>query len=401
MSFAIAILGLAFLILIHEAGHFFASLAVGMRPRKFYIGFPPALVKVRRRGIEYGIGAIPLGGYVRIPGMHRPAAKDVDHVFARALHAAPELVGPAERLKRSLAAEDFESAKLRLAEFHQRALELDVTSVEKPVQDLEDALSPQAYWRAPTWKRVTAIAAGPFTNLVFAVVLFAIVFMVAGWNATNKVALVLKDSRAQAAGLVAGDQVVGIGGRPVTAGQISTRISASHGRPVTLTVLRNGNLITLHPQRPQLDTTDNRYRLGFALAGQPLGFGAAVLQSFKTTGTVSRETVSALGGLFHSKDRKQFSSSVGIVKNSADAVHYGWASYLSILAFISLSLALFNLLPLLPLDGGHIAFSLLEGIRGRAIAREVYERVSAVGITVFLLLFIIGLSNDVSRLGGG
>ena len=69
--------------------------------------------------------------------------------------------------------------------------------------------------------------------------------------------------------------------------------------------------------------------------------------------------------------------------------------------FISLSLALFNLLPLLPLDGGHIAFSLLEGIRGRAIAREVYERVSAVGITLFLLLFIIGLSNDVGRLGGG
>ena len=116
---------------------------------------------------------------------------------------------------------------------------------------------------------------------------------------------------------------------------------------------------------------------------------------------MSRETVSALGGLFHSKDRKQFSSSVGIVKNSADAVHYGWASYLSMLAFISLSLALFNLLPLLPLDGGHIAFSLLEGIRGRAIAREVYERVSAVGIAVVLLLFFIGLSNDVGRLGGG
>jgi regulator of sigma E protease len=401
MNFAIAILGLAFLILIHEAGHFFASLAVGMRPRKFYVGFPPALVKVKRRGIEYGLGAIPLGGYVRIPGMHRPAAKDVDHVFSRALHAAPELVGPAERLKRALALEDYEDAKVRLAEFHQRALELGAPPVEKQVQDLEDALSQQAYWRAPTWKRVTAIAAGPLTNLVFAVVLFAVVFMVAGWSATNKVAVVLKDSRAQAAGLKTGDEVVGINGLPVTANEISDRISASHGRPVKLTVLHKGNLITLRPQRPVLDTTDNRYRLGFALAGQPLGFGAAVWQSVKTTGIVSRETISALGGLFHSKDRKQFSSSVGIVKNSADAVHYGWASYLSILAFISLSLALFNLLPLLPLDGGHIAFSLLEGIRGRAIAREVYERVSAVGITLFLLLFIIGLSNDVGRLGGG
>ena len=73
MNVAVAIGGLAFLILIHEAGHFFAALAVRMRPRRFYIFFPPALVKWRRKGIEYGIGAIPLGGYVKIPGMHRPA----------------------------------------------------------------------------------------------------------------------------------------------------------------------------------------------------------------------------------------------------------------------------------------------------------------------------------------
>ena len=77
MSVAIAIFGLAVLILIHEAGHFFAARAVGMRPRKFYIGFPPALVKTTRGGVEYGIGAIPLGGYVKIPGMHRAAPGDL------------------------------------------------------------------------------------------------------------------------------------------------------------------------------------------------------------------------------------------------------------------------------------------------------------------------------------
>jgi regulator of sigma E protease len=400
MSIAIAILGLAFLVLIHECGHFFASLAVGMRPRKFYVGFPPAILKTKRNGIEYGLGAIPLGGYVRIPGMHRPAAKDVDLVFSRALHAAPELVGPAERLKRSLAAEDYETAKLRLAEFHQRALELGVPPIEKQVTDLEDALSPQAYWRAATWKRVTAIAAGPVTNLVFAVVLFAIVFMTAGWNPTTKVATVLPNSRAEAAGLKVGDRVVAIDGRAVTPKMISDSISASKGRAIRLLVVRNGQLIVLNPERPKKQE-DNRYRLGFALAGQPLGFGGAIWQSVKTTGTVSRDTIKALGGIFRSKERNQISGPGGIVKGSADAVHYGWASYLSVLAFISLSLALLNLLPLLPLDGGHIAFSLLEGIRGRAIAREVYERVSAVGIAIVLLLFVVGLSNDVGRLGGG
>ena len=70
------------------------------------------------------------------------------------------------------------------------------------------------------------------------------------------------------------------------------------------------------------------------------------------------------------------------------------------LGLISLSLALMNMLPLLPLDGGHIAFSLIEGIRGRAVAREVYERVSVVGIVLVALLFFIGISNDVGRLGG-
>ena len=78
-----------------------------------------------------------------------------------------------------------------------------------------------------------------------------------------------------------------------------------------------------------------------------------------------------------------------------------YRDYLEILALISLSLALLNLLPLLPLDGGHIAFSLIEGIRGRSVGRAVYERVSAVGIALVLLLFFVGLSNDVGRIGGG
>ena len=78
MNIVVSILGLGLLILIHEAGHFFVARAVGMNPRKFYVGFPPALVKRTRNGIEYGVGAIPLGGYVKIPGMHRPAAGDLD-----------------------------------------------------------------------------------------------------------------------------------------------------------------------------------------------------------------------------------------------------------------------------------------------------------------------------------
>ena len=100
-------------------------------------------------------------------------------------------------------------------------------------------------------------------------------------------------------------------------------------------------------------------------------------------------------------ERKEVSSPVGIVEGSSEALDQGAQTYFWVLGLLSLSLALLNLLPLLPLDGGHIAFSIIEGIRGRAVGREVYERVSAVGIALVLLLFFIGLSNDVGRIGGG
>src|SRR5205807_9732067 len=104
MSTLVAILGLGFLILIHEAGHFFTARAVGMSPRRFYLGFPPALVKWDRKGIEYGLGSIPLGGYVKIPGMHRPAPSDLDVQLGPPLREQPQLVGPAARAKRPLEA---------------------------------------------------------------------------------------------------------------------------------------------------------------------------------------------------------------------------------------------------------------------------------------------------------
>ena len=94
-------------------------------------------------------------------------------------------------------------------------------------------------------------------------------------------------------------------------------------------------------------------------------------------------------------------SVVGITAVSSESLEVGFRYYLQVLAFISLSLALLNLLPLLPLDGGHIAFSIAERIRGRAIPREAYERASMVGIALVLFLFVIGLSNDIDRLSGG
>ena len=145
------------------------------------------------------------------------------------------------------------------------------------------------------------------------------------------------------------------------------------------------------------------YRLGFSL--EPVYKSHGPIQSVglaaDRTWLVTTVIFQALGRIVTGEGRDEVASPVGIVQVSGEALDVGVRDYLGVLALISLSLALLNMLPLLPLDGGHIAFSLAEGVRGRAIPREAYERFSAVGIALVLLLFFIGLSNDIERNRGG
>ena len=401
MSIAIAILGLALLILIHEAGHFFASLAVGLRPRKFYVGFPPALVKTKRRGIEYGIGTIPLGGFVSIPGMHRPVPHDAERRFERAVEENPALAGPVDRVKRALVGDDLQASLGTLDDFEQelgtrKLSPAAVASAEKGLTELRDGLGPDAYWKAATWKRLVAIAAGPAANILLAVVLFTFLFMTGSGKATRTVAEVVPDSPAAEIGLRPGDRLIQIDDRTVTASDIPKVISGSEGTPLVLTVVRGGGEVTLGPvsARPIEDV----YRLGFGLEGVGLGPIEAVKRAFEVTGIISKEIILSLGRLVTGEGRENVSSPIGITQASSDAVERGAENYLWVLGLISLSLALLNLLPLLPLDGGHILFSLIEGARGRFLKREIYERVSVVGLGLVLLLFFVGLSNDIGRL---
>ena len=405
MSVLVAIIGLGVLILVHEGGHFATAIFVGMRPRSFNLGFGPPLVKVTRKGVVYAIRSIPLGGYVKIPGMHRPTPVDVDVYFGRALREAPELVGSAERLRRALATGDFDQARVELDDLEEVSARSGVGGVERGLRELRDGIGADAYWRQRTWQKVVVIFAGPGTNLVLAVALFWIIFAAFGGRATATVDTVQPDRPANKThpaaemGLRPGDRIFAIGAKVVEPSDISRLISSSHGQPLTVTVVRDGRLLQLGPARPRKD--GGVYRLGFRLRAERLGVGVAGWESLRLTGIVTRETVKSLGRIVHKKGRDQISSPVGIVKESSNAARAGIESYLGVLAFISLSLALLNLLPLLPLDGGHIAFSVIEGLRGRAVGREVYERVSAVGIALVLLLFFVGLSNDVGRLGGG
>ena len=400
MNIFVAILGLGLLVFVHEAGHFFTARAVGMSPRRFYIGFPPALVRVKRKGLEYGIGAIPLGGYVKIPGMHRPAPSDLEAYFGPALAEAPQLLAPLERVKRKFEEGDMEGAQPLLDDLERAVEETEVgngarKAAKRGLNELRDGLGSDAYWRQRTWKKVLVIFAGPGTNLLFAIIIFAALFVIGsggyrlGFSMQTDAPIVndvRSDHPAAKMGLEPGDRIVAINGEPVrSVSDVPNLIEESRGDPVVLLVRRSGMPMRLGPERPR--------------AQEQLSIPEATWESLRLTAVITKEIGASLGRLVQGH-RKEVSSPVGIVEGSSEALEHGAQTYLWVLGLLSLSLALLNLLPLLPLDGGHIAFSIVEGVRGRAVGREVYERVSAVGIALVLLLFFIGLSNDIGRLGG-
>ena len=411
MSFFVAVFGLLLLVAIHELGHFSAAKATGMRALRFYLGFPPAILKRTWKGTEYGIGAIPLGGFVKIPGMLRPesgdlydvedvlgAARDIDE--GAALRLAAELAD----VQRSIDQGRFDDAReagRRLAaevEATEGLSAVQKRRVLKSLERLDQNLDPAAYWRCSRMRRLIVIAAGPFANVVAC---FAILTAVALYGlpvAVPVVQGVIAKSPAAATGLRAGDRVVSVNGHHSGVNGIRTAIADSKGGPVKLVVVRDGHRLALRTEKSEV--IDGAYRLGFQFGtvNRPYSVVHAPTFAASEMWTLTTGTVRALADVVTPSGRSQLHSTVGIVRVSAQAEQAGATDYLVLLAFISLSLAIFNLLPFLPLGGGHILMIALERIRGRMVSRAVFERVSVLGIMLMALLFVVGLQNDLSSI---
>ena len=392
MGLIAAILGLAILVMIHEAGHFFAARAVGMTPRKFYLGFGPPIAKTVRGQVEYGVGTIPLGGYVKIPGMNRPSPGDL----AATLRSEDREKYRAElaRLDHAIDRENWVGARAEL-----RGLK-PLLGESRMAQELEWSLAPDAYWRQATWRRLTAIFAGPTVNLVFAIVLFTALFLVAAEQSTNVIGRVVSGSPAAAAHLHAGDRILQVDGAATTPKQIPKRIRATKGRPFEIIVKRNGKRVVIGPLRARED--HGAYRIGIAIearTGPGESLPAATGDALRLTWGITADTVRGIGHLAAGRDTNQVSSTVGIVRVSSQAWRQGARDFLFVLGLVSLALGLLNLLPVLPLDGGHIVMALIEKVRGRTFRQAVYIRYSVVGLSIFAVLMYLGLRNDL--FGGG
>jgi regulator of sigma E protease len=409
MRYVIPILGLLLLIFLHELGHFTAAKRTGMRALKFYIGFPPALLRRKFGDTEYGIGAVPLGGFVKIPGMLRPEPSDlwpIEDIVQRREQLPADRAGQIGIANDDLArligqgrVDEAAAAAGRLADLIDATEQLGAADRRRARRCLErfiEATDPRSYWRSPRRSRLIVIGAGPVANVITAFVILtalAITGMPQPLRVTQVVGSLSKGDPAQAAGLRTGDRITAIDGHPVQSfDQLRALISGSGGRPIDVSVSRGGRAVDLGRITPV--KTQGRYIIGFSPQVR------AETRSFpmwKTPIEGGSQMWSMISGSIRgisSQGTSSVSGPVGIVKVSASAADTGAPYYMWLLAYISLSLGILNLLPFLPLDGGHILLLGLERLRGRALSRATFERVSALGIALVLFLFLFGLHND-------
>ena len=406
MSWVLVVVGFSALIILHEFGHFIVAKATGMRVERFFLFFPPKLVSVKRGETEYGIGMIPLGGFVKITGMNpeelEPRDDPVESNFGRS------------GLETEDAGRDTPQGLLERVE----------ASGQDPSEQ-EEKLSPEvlkrAYYNQPVWKRVVVIAAGPAMNILIAfVILFFLAFSLNQITGPGlKIADLTGDSPAKTV-LQPGDKVVSIDGQTLDnfngteradkfrnligshkcAGQQTDGCQAS--TPVSLVVDRNGQRVPLQIN-PKYDPSARQVLLGVRFEPTdvtPIDTpGQAADYAVDTMWLITSKTVSAISRIFLPEQREQLSGPVGSSRALNEAIGFGTQEAFFVLALISLSLGVINLFPFLPLDGGHIFWSLVEKVRGRRVPFAVIERASAIGFLLILALFVVGLTNDLGRLG--
>lgn len=362
MSWVLALAGFAALIILHEFGHFAVAKAVGMRVERFALFFPPLLVKVRRGETEYGIGAIPLGGYVKISGMN-----------------------PDE------------------------------------IDGMDPSVRHRAYYLQAPWKRVAVILAGPVMNVIIAFLIFWALLLSGSHGAAESLNTVVPSTsvaqveKGQAATgvLRPGDRLVAVDGRRGSLTALSDQIAghACPGRPVAgcraatpaqITVVRAGRQLTF-ALAPRYDAKLRRMRVGFSFgtAVMPVGPVGAARISVDRMWSITRDTLTGLVQAFYSPAaRHQITSVVGLTTVTHEEFAFDPSRALVLLGFISLALAIINLLPFLPLDGGHVLWSVAEKLRGRRISLVAMARYSSVGVLLLVFLVFNGISNDITKLTG-
>ncbi len=338
MTVVVAILGLIFLIIIHELGHMLTAKALGVRVPEFGVGFGPPLLKKKVGDTTYSFRVILLGGFAKMAGM-----------------------GDGER-------------------------------------------GPDTFPAKAPWRRALIIFAGPFANLLAAVAIFAVVLMISGavTDVRPEVREIEPGSMADRVGMQVGDGLVAIDGDRIESWEGFTRAVAERrpGEEISVTVERGGVERTFTGELGADPATPNRALVGVrpevvrTKYGPLESVGLAVRQVVRVSGLLGvfvGDLVTGERSLYNN-----VTGPVGIASVGSTSVEQGF--FPQLLALISINLALFNLLPILPLDGGHLLFIAAEKVLGRPVSQETMGRIAALGIALVLMLFVFATYADLSKI---
>jgi regulator of sigma E protease len=335
-----AILALGVLIIVHESGHYLVARWCKMRVERFSLGFGPAILKWKRGETQFQIAPIPLGGFVQITGMN-------------------------------------------------------------PHEDF-DPQDPNVYPNRPTWQRFLTIFAGPFTNLLFSIVLIFVVFATAGVPTTPRYAVDTIVPAAENSGkpvaaegiLQPGDKILAFNDKPIwlnSENGFQARVQESKDQPIKLTVLRDDRQLDLMITS-QYDQKEKAYRLGIKLGmsreWKKVGIGIAAVEAFKFPWIKSAEMLGNLVDIVRKKAPPDLHGPVGITRMIASTLTDAILA-LEFLAFLNVALGLFNLLPVPALDGGRLAFLGYELVTRRRPNPRIEAAIHMVGFVALMLLIVI------------
>ena len=357
ISFAI-VLGL--LIFVHEFGHFLWAKFFGVKVLKFSLGFGPKLISKQYGETEYLISAFPLGGYVKMFG-ENPG------------ELAEERLSPGE-LKRSFATR-------------------------------------------PVWQRFLIVAGGPVFNLIFAMLLFFIIALVAGLPQpvdTTTIGGIGQDTPAAEAGLQEGDTILAIDGHATRHWEdVSLLIKDSEGREVVLTLQREDQTLDV-AVTPRMETTRNifgeevgqRYLIGIARSEEVIyekvGFIKSLQAGISQTWSWMYLTVMGLVKIIQKVvPASELGGPILIAKIAGERMEAGWINFLYFMGVLSVNLGILNLLPIPILDGGHLVFFSVEAILRKPLNLRTMEILQQIGLVLLGTLMIFVFYNDLVRVFSG
>ena len=337
MTVVVALLGLVFLIVIHELGHMLTAKAFGVRVPEFGIGFGPAIFKRKFGETTYSFRIILLGGFAKMAGMN------------------------------------------------------------------DDQEGPHTYPSKAAWKRALIIFAGPGVNIVACALILAGTYMISGGAvAKAQVDEVVPKTFAAEAGVKPGDKLVGLDGSKIGDWQSFQSAIADRkpGEEVTLAVNRDGQRLTFSGELSKNPQAPERALVGVRPVTEKISYGPIESLGVGVKRTADL-TVAYMGGLYRLATGQlnffdNVNGPVGIVGASSESVSRG--VYPLFLAFISLILGIMNLLPILPLDGGHLLFIATEKIIGRPVSQETMGKIAFLGIALFLTLFLFATFADIGKI---